>query len=219
MLDFNVGEVAQRVRNLLTIKGRMPLGLDESIVATVLAADSTLPPWRRTPYRIYGTLSVNNTTVGEYASAELHTFNLNVGATVVVDRVQIIGASFITASGVKLVNAGAAMRFLPAKTTSQGTNSMYNFERYPAPSALIADFTTDWAIRVYTGNATDPMAQQGLICTTEGPTAGDLAYFPCEIPLSSAQALRFEATNPASAANTSRVIVNVSGLYYPVQPL
>lgn len=45
-LEFQVGEVADRLRRGLTVRGRMPLELDERVVPVTLVEDVSLAPWR-----------------------------------------------------------------------------------------------------------------------------------------------------------------------------
>ena len=45
-LDFNIGELVDRLRNLLKVRGRMPLDLDGRVVPTVRVGDATRAPWR-----------------------------------------------------------------------------------------------------------------------------------------------------------------------------
>lgn len=46
-LDFGVGELAARVRRALSVRGRMPLDLDERLSINVQSIDVGISPWRQ----------------------------------------------------------------------------------------------------------------------------------------------------------------------------
>jgi hypothetical protein len=48
-LDIGHAEIANRLRRLLRIRGRIPTRLDENVIPTVAIGSSDRPPWRQSP--------------------------------------------------------------------------------------------------------------------------------------------------------------------------
>jgi hypothetical protein len=213
MLEFNVGELATRLRSALTVRGRMPLGLDEVVIPTALTADVSGPPWRRNPVRGVAAWSSETAVVGSYASIELHLGTLGPvpeGNTLfVLESIVLAGPSFVTATGLLLPNAGAFAHFLPVRTSALTFQPFITGERYP-PSGTIDQNQLPGGLRNGTA-LTDPALDAGRIAQVEA--AGSIAM-PLECVVLGTEAIRFTAKNPGSAANTSRVVVSVSGLFY-----
>lgn len=46
-LPFNVGEISARLRRALSVRGRMPLDLDERVAIQITGLDAAVAPWRQ----------------------------------------------------------------------------------------------------------------------------------------------------------------------------
>jgi hypothetical protein len=68
-LEFNVGELAQRVRRLLSVRGRMPLDLDERCSINVQSMDCGTAPWRSDGSEFSGNVG-NNAQPGNVINAQ-----------------------------------------------------------------------------------------------------------------------------------------------------
>lgn len=91
-LEFNVGEFARRLSRALTVRGRMPLDLDERLVPTVLTEDASQAPFRQRGQRWYAPFTLlaadhAGTTAGLYITPTQVTPSTPPSEVAVVDRI------------------------------------------------------------------------------------------------------------------------------------
>ena len=88
-LDFNVAEIATRLRRSLGVRGRMPLTLDETQVGVIIGADATRSPFRTTSkvYRIWNSVAP---TAGNFAAIELVN---GAGGPLVIEQLFLVNRS------------------------------------------------------------------------------------------------------------------------------
>ena len=66
-LDFNVAEIATRLRRALTVRGRIPLTVDETVVSVVTGQNLDVSPFRATG-RSFRVFRNQTPTVGQFAA-------------------------------------------------------------------------------------------------------------------------------------------------------
>jgi len=91
-LDIQVGTLADRLRQLLKLSGRIPLRLDETTVPVAIAADASEPPYATEP--VLSWLSNSSAAVAGEFSALAIALPTTADGSLVVDKI------FITNDGV-----------------------------------------------------------------------------------------------------------------------
>lgn len=224
MLDFQIGELATRLRALLGVRGRMPLGLDEHVIPTILTADASGPPWRRAGYgftasAMFTTAAVNNgATIALVPTAPSGTF--------VITGYQLAALSFVTATPtVAVVDNAAALWFSPAGAPAQvaPTGSFaISTEQYETPPNFVVG-AYEVPLNILTGRTIGAFAaaQGDNLIAVDRRVAlnSDGGWCPCEIVIRAAggavSALVATTLPLASATDTARVLLNVRGNFYP----
>jgi len=200
---FGSGEPIARLRRGLDIKGRVVLGLDETIVPVITVSDATQPPVRRSPVRFW--LSANvPAVVGEQGRFRI--FH-QLPTDQLVDRIWITPG---TTARVFVIGHGAdgAVGGFAARTTE-----IVDFPTTGAISRAVGIFSIADAVAVAT--ITQPLMRLRV--------ANVAAVIPVEIVIPTA--------NPALAINASPALtiegatqndafdVTVSGLMYDSLPI
>jgi hypothetical protein len=91
-LDFNVAEMATRMRRALGVRGRMPLTADETTVGVYQLADLEKAPWRNDG-RSFRFFNVITPTAGQFASHAI----TNAGTRpFVIDELYIFAGTILT---------------------------------------------------------------------------------------------------------------------------
>lgn len=218
MLEFNVGEVVTRLRAAFGVRGRMPLGLDEHLVATVATGDVTVPPWRRAPVRLWGSLYVLNSTATQKAACFLQFKSATPGAAFVLDTLVLSSGDFITATGADTGFRRALAKFfvsVPGQVLGgTGAVALFQTENYPPSTAFVG--STLELTPATTANSTPVITSQlnslgVFLIADEGR---DVQYAPGMI-LRPSEAILFNSEQSTDATNTSAMMVSVSGLLYP----
>ena len=143
MLEFNVGELASRLRRALGVRGRMPLGLDEHVIPTVHTADLAVPPWRTNPRRIQGSyiVSLGAGTLKPQINVQWQNpLTVTYGAkdVFIVTGILLQPLSVVTATGVAVSGNLAIAQYLPATTPAAASPvSLFGTEGR-GPNATIA---------------------------------------------------------------------------------
>jgi hypothetical protein len=223
MLEFNVGELATRLRAALGVRGAMPLGLDEHCIPTVATADVTGPPFRRIPVRFNITADGVMATAGSpsicYLTGPLGTVGGPSGlqGIGVLDSIQVQEKSFTNATGAEVAKA---------RTVS------WSYARFTTPlsGGQVNLLGQGQSLENYGTDGTAPAVTLVGVSAARAKAVAQPAYFgggpfwmtgqgnseiiPCQIPLFEAYGIAFVSDFLASATETSRVLVNASGLWY-----
>lgn len=223
MLEFNIGELASRLRSSLGVRGRIPLGLDEHVVPVTITSRIDTPPWRRNPVFGQAALSCFTTTPGNFASITL-AFSFGVSGVAnskfVITGWSIQPLSFVTATGAAVSGNAALARFSPSGAIPGGSIlSQYNLlttERYTVPNGpsfvpyrIPVDIRSlDAAPGGFAQN------QEGQLQWSQSGVVQPPVFVPTEFMLQPGQTVNFFATHPASATDTSGIAVEVQGLFY-----
>jgi hypothetical protein len=110
-LDIQRGAFADSLRSLMRLSGRIPLRLDESVIATAIIADASKPPYIETP--LYWSVgSAVGAVAGENSYAYVGQV-VNAPGCLVVDRIIVGGGAAAYTGTVRLddltlVDAGGA---------------------------------------------------------------------------------------------------------------
>jgi len=217
MLEFNVGELATRLRTGLGVRGRMPLGLDEHIVGTTVTADVTGAPWRRSGLQYNGAQLFATANAGERAMVTLQ-WNRSTGpGLLVLTRAVVDDGSFTTASGIRLNTGTIIAKYFgnPGGGIIAGTSTKpFTTERYPQQDVftgieqLIGQF-------LLTGSAalsTFSVDQWAVVGASAVPTTFDglaLLLYP-------GSAITFQTTVTGSATVTSQIAVSILATFWPI---
>lgn len=227
MLEFNVGELTTRLRAALTVRGRMPLNLDEHVIPTVATADVTGPPWRRSPRGFYVASEASTSANGSAACVAVGPTPGSPPATYVITGYRIASTGFVTATPATAMADNSAVLYysaggfpaIVAPVEVSGTIS----EHYETPINP-AQFVLPFIVR--TGRvigAITTLALPGIVdidrrasIDTPGP------WVPCNIVLRSdgtaVQSLVLGSLALATATETARVSLAVQGLFFPGAP-
>jgi len=199
------GEPVARVRRGLDIKGRVALGLDETIVPVATTIDLTAPPIRRSPVRWWSAVTIS--------AVALERAQLRIFHKIAVDQL-ITGFWVFTATAATLeVGEGlaGAVAGLAARTTEL-VNAADGAE-------------TSRALGIQSVTSTSVAAQlANPLMRVVTPAGGESVFFPVEIvipampdptqPITNAPAILFESQN----VNTLHIIT-VTGLMFDALPL
>lgn len=221
MLEFNVGELATRLRSALGVRGRIPLGLDEHVVPTVLSADLSVPPWRRNPVFSSGGAFYSRATVGHYAAIAIR-FRpgpLSASSRFIVTGILCQPLNFVTASGVAVPQNRVSMIWRPRLSGGPVSGAtefkLITTERYNVPSSASYE---PWRVPVEMSlgfSLTAPAVDaEGVMQVYQAGAVQPATFVPCQIALGPDQAIDFISTTPTSATDTSALSVSVQGLFY-----
>jgi len=114
---FGTGEVVNRLRRLLDLRGRFGMQVDETVVPVALIGDGTQPPFRNSGRRWSG---VASTTAVLAENHFVEILNLS-GFDQVIDRIRVLGAVEFT------------IRLGPSLVAAPGVN-VRTTERNPLPA-------------------------------------------------------------------------------------
>lgn len=100
-IEIGRGEIANRLRRFLDIRGRIPTKLDENVVPVSLLASTDEPPWRRSPI-LWADWQQQGPTAGERSFVMV---GLPVAPTGIfsVDRVYVMSDTLAAATDASLV--------------------------------------------------------------------------------------------------------------------
>lgn len=219
-LDFNVGELATRLRAALGVRGRIPLALDEYVIPVTVAANVTVPPWRRNPVFGQGSALITSPTVGNFARVVL-TYPAGGGSggpnsVFILTAFSLQPLNLVAASGAAIAANIATATFQPGGTAIGGSPvPLVTTERYDAVSVNMQPYQLPVGL-LSAQNATAPPTQgaSGNFHITRQSTLVAAVWTPCEMAIRPGQAIEFASQVPASATDLSGVQVNVQGLFY-----
>lgn len=219
-LQFNVGELANRVRGFLGVRGRIPLALDEQVVPVVRAGDSTRVPFRLNERRYgfgSGAITVASGATPRYVGITPPQPAAN-GSQFVLEefRVFALPASGTPAPIVEWGHCG----FNGAPT---GLNPPRLWERWPQSAAPDAELSIAVTINHYSGA---PPAPRSTIGAAQFPaplaSSGGFLHVPnAEILLSygvlpTVGPIDFYITLPSNA--TIQLVYQVFGVIRVITP-
>lgn len=129
-LEFNVGEVAQRVRRALAVRGRMPLDLDERCGIQVQGLDADRAPYRGLDgAACYGVFTAPVGGATQYVGVIIQPGRTS---TLVVRKLTFsVGSTGLDVMGSVVADAGVAATQLAIRPEIF-TRSPFNFSRGPA---------------------------------------------------------------------------------------
>jgi hypothetical protein len=93
-LEFNVGELARRLRVSLGVRGRIPLDLDERVAANINALNADAAPFRQDGARFYGGQSLG-ASAANLSTIAIGNQSINAGALHVIDGIWITNAEAV----------------------------------------------------------------------------------------------------------------------------
>jgi len=164
-LEFNVGEVVDRVRRALGVRGRMPLDMDERLAINVQAVDVDASPFRTTGARFYGRDTITPVAAQFTASLLSFTSGPNPPATHVVDGVWIHN----TEATAQAYDIG------PGALAATGFNRTLRYPELGAPIGVSGPAQANQ----YSG-AANPFTGSVIDVSVTIP-AGDTLYVPLEV--------------------------------------
>jgi len=215
MLEFNVGEIATRLRGALGVRGRIPLGLDEHVVPTVEVGNVSGPPFRRQGVRASGGNRFSFGTLNSFAGVILQYDPVRTtNAYFVVDRIDVEAQDYInaTAAPTPALNFTAVSLIAGNSTPSviTPTRPLYQTEIYPPP------LNSEIPYRMPLSMAEFPILSATAILASALIFGGNNGiHIDTEIVLQPNQNLVFWSLFPSTATEVSSVVASVSGLYYP----
>lgn len=220
MLEFNIGELATRLRKALGVRGRMPLGLDEHVIPVTLSADVTIPPWRSNPvlgqsgtYEETGV--IGRTAVISCAFRAIGTGVVRYKASCFVITGWVIQPlSYVTATpNTPAVGNRVTAIFDPAGTNALSLrNYLVTTERDAVPpGASLAPYELPVALRA--GNLPGGPPTSGELAVIQSGVVQPPSFMPQQLIIRQGQQVDFYAI-PATATETSALAVQVQGLFY-----
>lgn len=229
MLEFNVGELATRLRAALGVRGRMPLGLDEHIIPTAAVADVTGPPWRRNPVAAQAAMQFTSAGIGNAASIHLGFPTVpnildslfSTTSVFVLTGYSLQPLNTVLASGAA-VTVNSACAFLTPQTVAAmpigNSVNLVTTERYGTLSPSLSAY----AIPLYLGGdtlagggvPTPTSIQAGRIAQVQAGVVQPPVWTPCCIALRPGDGIRFFSQHLITATEGSALAVVVEGLYY-----
>lgn len=221
MLEFNVGELATRLRTALGVRGRIPLGLDEHVIPTSIVADVTVAPWRTNPVFSQGAVYCEVATPGDYAVVTLAFLpgTIQTKASVfVLTGWTLQPLSFVTATGIAVANNAALARWNPTGAIAgapTAPSELISTERRnvpPGPSLV----PWELPLVLYPSGTALPAAinDPGQLQYTKAGSVQPPIFMPTEVLIRPGQSINFYSTHAATATETSALAVEVQGLYY-----
>lgn len=208
-LQFGSGEPVSRLRRSLDVKGKLNLGVDETIVPVLKIFDSTEPPFRRTGVRWFMNVAIGP-IAGELGRLRIfHTLPIDQ----LVDHVHAFAAAGAGVIGVTIGQgpAGAAGGIAVRTTEVMPLDSGGVISR-PLPIQFVADTTPVTSISSafwVSGFDADNMVPVDFnlpIVLPAQPDQGD--------PITNAPTLTIECQKV-----TQVISISVSGLYWDSLPL
>lgn len=220
MLEFNIGELATRLRTALGVRGRIPLGLDEHVIPVTIAARVDTPPWRKNPVLgqsgLYAETAVSGRTqIISLAFRSIGAGVYNYRASVfVLTGWCIQPLSFVTATPTVAATGNKVTAvFDPAGTNALGAaNKLITTEREAIdPAASLTPYELPISLR--TGNVVGSPPTVGVLGVSQAGVVQPAVWTPQELLIRQGQQVDFWAI-PASATVTSALAVQVQGLFY-----
>ncbi len=204
-LTFGSGEQVSRIRRGLDVKGRVILGLDETVVPVVQVGDLTAPPIRRSPVRFW---------IGRGAAAVVGEFSrVRIFHQTAVD--QLIDRIWISTAAGQVVQIGQGPSGDATGAVAARTTEIVNADSGGVIARSIGLFS-----RV---DSVTPSSLSGAFMRVL-TSATETTYLPVEIvipampdptgPVTNAPTLTIEGT----VAN-EQIDFTVSGLWYDALPL
>jgi len=208
-LQFGSGEPVSRLRRSLDVKGKLNLGLDETVVPVLNVFDATEPPFRRTGVRWFVNVAIGP-IAGELARLRIfHTLPIDQ----LIDGISAFAAAGAGAIGV-LIGAGpsGAAGGTPVRTTEVMPLDSGGVISRPLPIQVIADTVPVstisqlfWAT-AFDADAVVPAEFNFPIVLPAQPDQGD--------PITNAPTLTIECQKVLQVLS-----ISVTGLYWDNLPL
>lgn len=222
MLEFNVGELATRLRKALGVRGRMPLGLDEHVVPVTIAADLSGAPWRTNPVHGEGAQNAvfGNLATSDWLIAGVE-FPVTPGAEnsiFVVTGYRLSPIRYTTATGAALPFNSATGHFRPNGKTAGlvgggTTNPLITTERLAPVGTSLVPYQL--AVRCYGGRNPNQPSADGLFSYEKAGNVQPAPFIPTEIALRPGQALEWvHEAQAAATTDTTGLVLSVQGLFY-----
>ena len=223
MLEFNVGELATRLRTALGVRGRMPLGLDEHVIPVTLTADVTGPPWRKNPN--FGTAGAYFARSGVNSFGVLVRLDYPAGNTAGADSVFVVTGwlcqprYYTTATGAALPFNSVAAIFKPGGPTAGDTAPVHypliTTERQAPVGTSLVPYELPLRLTAATSSSYVPPGSQGQLWHTAAGVVQPPTFYPCEIALRPGQCIEFwHEAQLAAATDTVAIGLSVQGLFY-----
>lgn len=219
MLEFNVGELATRLRSALGVRGRIPLGLDEHVIPVAITADVNAPPWRTNPVFAQASFTWAETSAGLHARIFLAwstaTIGPNRNSVFILTGFQIQPLSLTTATQAAVAANGAVATWDPIVGGVAGI-PLITTERRSVP---IGPSLVPWELPLHlagggTLTAPDPAAA-GTLAHVRAGAVQPPVFVPSQTLLRPGQGIVFTSTAPAVAGTSSSgLIINVQGLFF-----
>lgn len=224
MLEFNIGELATRLRSALGVRGRMPLGLDEHTIATILTADVSGPPWRKNPVFAQGgaIAQFSGLSTGDAVLVRIeYPASADAGANsiFIVTGWAIQPLAFVTASGAALPFNAAYAVFRPGGPTGgdiggTAVNLLTTERQAPVGTSLVPYRIPVTIKGTRNPNYTAP-GSLGQLYYTKAGVVQPPTFYPLQMALRPGQAIEiFQETQLSAATDTVGVAVSVQGLFF-----
>lgn len=217
MLEFNIGELAARARNLLGVRGRIPFGLDESVVGTVRLADADHAPFRQTGLEFAGSIDAQTSSAaGRYAGVGIFIDDANGQDAFVIERFKVSALNYNATTGAVAAfpTAWIAGQYFQPYPTIPAGFAAGAFLRSPEQQALVNKFGLFTPARFITSVVSAPVTLTDF-GGVHRPGDENGPWTECEIPLRSGfQFLAFNNT-PADGTNQARVSLSIVGRFWP----
>ena len=209
MLDFNISEMATRLKRGLSVRGRIPLTLDETNVGTYQLLNMDATPWRTTG-RAFGTGGNITPTVGRFAGITL----TNSGP-----KPMVIKRLVIQNSGVAVMNLscgfgnviGAAVNTFGGMT---GEVAAQAFDSLAPPTQLAIDINNNVLLRTYDVVASLSASQAIPDVYLQLAPSGQLVLEQADLTLSPSQLAGGTSYIIASNTVTQSLLASFSVLVY-----
>jgi len=208
-LIFGSGELVSRLRRSLDLKGKVNLGIDETVVPVLNVFDSTEPPFRRTGVRWFLSVDVGP-IVGQFGRLRIfHTLPIDQ----VVDRISAFAKAGAGAMALRIgMGPSGAGGGLFARTTEIMPLDSGGVISRPIPIQFIADTVTPTSISTlfwqiaWDNDSVVPGLMEIPIVLPAQPDRTD--------PITNAPTLTLEIDR-----TDQPVTISVSGLYWDSLPL
>lgn len=221
-LEFNVGELATRLRASLGVRGRMPLALDEYVIPVALAANVTTPPWRSNPRFAQASLFAQLPAAsGIRVSMSLRFQSAGSSAgrndVFVLTGFTVQPLNIVAATGAASPGNAAWVKYRPATILShsaqqtplistEGTAPVTTLPQMQLPVVL---GSTQSVIADNPDNSAEGMIWYGRAGVVQPPV-----LIPTETLLRQGDSIEFTTPLTAAATDSAGLAVQVQGLYY-----
>lgn len=208
-IQFGSGEPVSRLRRSLDIKGKVNLGVDETIVPVLKIFDSTEPPFRRTGVRWFTEATIGP-IVGEFCRLRIfHTLNIDQ----LVDTITVFAKAGSGAISMRIGQGPAGVAGgTPVRTTEIMPLDSGGVISRPLPILAFADTVTPQSISnvfwhlAWDSDSVVPGLMELPIVIPAQPDRAD--------PITNAPTLTMECSS-----TNQTMSVAVSGLYWDSLPL